>query len=62
MSIQISAEHGVVCRVPDSDFGYFGWPSVARLGDGTLVAGASGLRQSHVCPWGKSVLGVVVVE
>ena len=56
MSIQISAEHGVVCRVPDSDFGYFGWPSVARLGDGTLVAGASGLRQSHVCPWGKSVL------
>lgn len=52
----IQAEHGVVCSRPGDRFGYFGWPSLARLADGTLVAGASGLRSEHVCPWGKTVL------
>ena len=56
MSIHVNGENGVVCRVPNCDFGYFGWPSIARLADGTLIAGASGLRWSHICPWGKSVL------
>ncbi len=49
-------KHGVVCSRPESRFGYFGWPSIARLGDGTLVAGASGLRLGHLCPFGKSTL------
>ena len=53
MSIRISGENGVVCRVPGSPFGYFGWPSVARLDDGTLAVAASGPRCSHICPWGK---------
>lgn len=56
MSIKIKGENGVVCRVPEGDFGYFGWPSIARLADGTLLVGASGLRWSHICPWGKSTL------
>lgn len=52
----LKAEHGIVCARPGERFGYFGWPSVARMEDGTLVAAASGLRSEHVCPWGKSVL------
>ena len=38
------------------EYGYFGWPSVAKLEDGTLVAGASGLRRHHLCNDGKIVL------
>ncbi len=56
MSIKVEAEHGIICRLPDVPFGYFGWPSVARLDDGTLVTASSGLRAYHVCPWGKTVL------
>lgn len=52
------AEHGIVCRLAQEKLGYFGWPTVARLEDGTLIVASSGLRSSHVCPWGKSVLNV----
>lgn len=38
------------------EFGYFGWPSVAKLEDGALVAGVSGLRRHHLCINGKIVL------
>ncbi len=37
-------------------FGYFGWPSVGIGRDGTLLVGASGFRNAHVCPFGKAVL------
>ncbi len=50
------AEHGVVCRLPGERFGYFGWPTVERLADGTLIVASSGLRADHICPWGKTVL------
>ena len=40
----------------DSVHDYFGWPTVARLRDGRLAAGASGFRLGHVCPFGKSVI------
>ncbi|MFC1461145.1 sialidase family protein [Verrucomicrobiota bacterium] len=53
---QLKTEHGIVCSMPKDRFGYFGWPSVARMGDGALVVGASGLRTEHICPWGKTVL------
>ncbi len=53
---RLHAEHGIVCRLADDAFGYFGWPSVARLDDGTLAVASSGLRTRHVCPWGKTVL------
>jgi len=53
-----SMRHGVICRLPHEPYGYFGWPSVARQADGTLVVASSGLRAAHVCPWGKTVLHV----
>jgi hypothetical protein len=55
---RVEAEHGIICRRPGERFGYFGWPTVARLDDGTLIVASSGLRTAHVCPWGKTVLNV----
>ena len=49
-------ENGVICRKPDSFFGYFGWGSVARIDTHTLVAACSGERTAHICPWGKTEL------
>ncbi|MBE6931372.1 MAG: exo-alpha-sialidase [Ruminococcaceae bacterium] len=49
-------EHGIICRKPDSLFSYFGWGSVARMDEHTLVAVCSGQRTAHVCPWGKTEL------
>jgi len=56
MSIYVEAKHGIVCSVDEGKEVYFGWPTVAKLADGTIVAGSSGLRAAHVCPWGKSVV------
>jgi hypothetical protein len=36
MDRPLQARHGVVCRLPGARFGYFGWPTVARMEDGTL--------------------------
>lgn len=58
MSKRLVSESGVVCRLPGERLGYFGWPSVARLDDGTLIVGSSGLRTEHVCPFGKTVINV----
>ncbi len=52
---KLQADHGVVCSFPDGFFGYFGWPTVARMDDGMLVIAASGLRMAHVCPFGRTV-------
>lgn len=52
----VTAEHGVVCALPDEFFGYFGWPSVARVGPRELVVVASGFRNTHVDPFGRTVL------
>ncbi len=49
-------KHGILCYLPKERFGYFGWPSIARQGDGTLLVVASGLRSAHVCPWGKTII------
>jgi len=49
-------EHGIVCRKPNSLFGYFGWGSVARIDEHTLIAACSGQRTRHVCPFGKTEL------
>jgi hypothetical protein len=58
MSKILHAEHVTICRLPHERLGYFGWPTVARLSDGTLMAASSGLRSAHICPWGKTVLNV----
>lgn len=49
-------EHGVVCSFPDDFFGYYAWPTICRLGDGSLVAVASGMRNDHVCPFGRNII------
>lgn len=54
--MHVAAEHGVVCSFPTDFFGYFGWPTVARMEDGQLVVAASGLRNAHVCPFGRTVI------
>ena len=43
----------VVCK---EEGNYLGWPSVARLPSGELVAVFSGGREEHVCPYGKTKL------
>lgn len=53
---RIPAEHGVAANYADQFFGYFGWPTVARMDDGTLIVSASGLRNYHVCPFGRTVV------
>ena len=56
MSNKLAATHGTVYSLEKDYFGYFGWPSVARTFDGTLFAAASGLRNAHVCPFGRTTL------
>lgn len=41
---------------PNSDRNYFAWPSIIRTKDGKLLAGSSGYRKRHVCPYGTVVL------
>lgn len=56
MNKKIDAEHGVVSSFPDDFYGYFGWPTIAKMDDGSLVAAASGLRNEHICPFGRNVI------
>lgn len=49
-------QHGIIARRNNNVFGYFGWGSVIRLNDRTLVAACSGERTEHVCPFGKTEL------
>ena len=35
---------------------YFGWPTLAKLKNGTIAAAASGNRVAHVCPFGKAMM------
>lgn len=53
---KLQAEHGVVADYAGEFFGYFGWPTVARMEDGTLIVSSSGLRNYHVCPFGRTVI------
>ena len=53
---KVAAEHGVIASFPDEFFGYFGWPSITRMANGTLAVVASGLRHAHVCPFGRTVI------
>ncbi len=55
MNITIKEDAKIICSNPNGIHNYFGWPSVARLQDGSLMAVASGFRIAHVCPFGKVV-------
>ena len=56
MNQRIETEDGIISSFPDDFFGYFGWPTVARMENGVLVAAVSGLRNAHVCPFGRNVI------
>ncbi len=47
---------GTVVADPESTFGYYAWPTVARDAKGHLLVACSGKRIMHVCPFGKVVL------
>ena len=49
-------KHGIICGNDGSLRNYYGWPSVTKMEDGTLVAVASGHRMAHNCPWGRTTL------
>lgn len=51
-SIEVLATR-VLCREPGR---YIGWPSIVRTNTGELIAGFSGDRDEHVCPWGVTQL------
>ena len=48
MQVQILEEAKTIMSNPDSKHNYFGWPTVAKLQDGTIAVGASGFRLEHV--------------
>ena len=52
----VRREHRVVCSFSDDFFGYFGWPTVAQIDGEVLLVAASGLRNDHVCPFGRTVI------
>ena len=53
---QLDSSHGIVASYPNQFYGYFGWPTLTRMPDGTLLAAASGLRNYHVCPFGRTTI------
>ncbi|MEA4912057.1 MAG: hypothetical protein VB092_05510, partial [Oscillospiraceae bacterium] len=56
MDYNLHAEHSTVISRPDDKFGFFGFPNIEKLDDGRLLLSCSGLRLSHMCPFGKAVL------
>ena len=56
MQIELIGKPKKIMSNPDSRHGYFAWPTVARLQDGKIMAGASGFRIEHICPFGKAVI------
>lgn len=56
MKINIVEGPKVICSNPNSMHNYFGWPTVARLQDGSLMTVASGFRIAHICPFGKVIV------
>ena len=56
MKIIIKEDVKTICSNKHGVHKYFGWPSVARLQDGSLAMVASGFRLSHICPFGKLVM------
>ncbi len=48
--------NGTVCEGINKRFGFFSWPTIAKLNDGTLAVVCSGYRMHHICPFGKVVI------
>jgi len=58
MAINLQATHGTVCDLAEQTYGYFGWPTVARMDDGMLIVISSGMRMEHVDPTGRTVINI----
>lgn len=56
MNIRLIGNVKTIMSNPEGAHQYFGWPTIARLKNGRIVAGASGYRIEHICPFGKGVL------
>lgn len=56
MNIRLIGPVKTVMSNPDSNHNYFGWPTVAKQQNGTILVGASGYRIEHICPFGKAVI------
>lgn len=52
-SIRLIGDPKVIMSNPHGLHNYFGWPSIVKMRDGTIVVAASGFRRGHVCPFGK---------
>ena len=48
--------HHIVVDKKTDKFGYFAWPSIAKLPSGLYAMVCSGYRRNHVCPFGKVVI------
>ncbi len=55
MKINVKSAPRTIMQNTNSVQRYFGWPTIARLQDGTLMTVASGFRRGHICPLGKAV-------
>lgn len=56
MKIRIRENAKTILSNPHSKHGYFGWPTVIRLQNGSLAVVCSGYRCGHICPFGKLVM------
>lgn len=58
MKIKVLGAPTVIMSNDGERHHYFGWPTIARLGNGKWMLAASGFRRRHVCPFGKCVVSV----
>lgn len=56
MKINLIGKHKPIINQPFTTHKYQAWPTVAKLKNGKIVAGASAFRISHICPFGKTVI------
>ena len=56
MKIIKIGEPQVIMSNPESKHSYFGWPTATRLQNGKIAVVASGFRERHICPFGKTVI------
>ena len=56
MNVEVLERARTILSNPDGVNQYFGWPSIARLQDGSLAVTCSGFRRGHICPFGQAVM------
>lgn len=56
VNIKLIGPAKIIMSNPEGNRSYFGWPTIAKLRNGTIAVGASGYRLEHICPFGKAVI------